>query len=59
VYIAAPGNSQSTIDALKTETRTNSVFSLDLDLSDLTSIKAAAEKFIRDETRLHTLYNNG
>ncbi|KAI0253336.1 hypothetical protein BJV78DRAFT_203386 [Lactifluus subvellereus] len=61
VYIAArtEEKSQSTIDELKAETGKDSVCFLNLDLSDLASIKTAAEEFRRKEAELHTLYNNG
>jgi retinol dehydrogenase 12 len=60
VYIAARSEKlQTTIDELKEETGKDSVFFLDLDLSDLASVKAAAEDFRSKETELHTLYNNG
>jgi len=61
VYIAAPveKKSQSTIDELKEETGKDSVYFLNLDLSDLASIKTAVEEFRGKETELHTLYNNG
>ena len=37
----------------------HSVFFLKLDLSDLVSVKAAAEEFIKKESKLHMLYNSG
>jgi NAD(P)-dependent dehydrogenase (short-subunit alcohol dehydrogenase family) len=61
VYIATRSNekSQTAIEELKRETGKESVFFLKLDLSDLVSVKAAAEEFIKRESELHTLYNNG
>ena len=61
VYIATRSEekSQKAIDELKKETGKDSIFFLKLDLSDLVSVKAAAEEYIGKETELHTLYNNG
>ncbi|KAH9019615.1 NAD-P-binding protein [Lactarius hengduanensis] len=61
VYIATRSEekSQKAIEELKKETGKDSIFFLKLDLSDLVSIKAAAEEYISKETELHTLYNNG
>ncbi|KAH9035968.1 NAD(P)-binding protein [Lactarius hengduanensis] len=61
VYIATRSEekSQKAIEELKKETGKDSIFFLKLDLADLVSIKAAAEKYISKETELHTLYNNG
>ncbi|KAI0253326.1 NAD(P)-binding protein [Lactifluus subvellereus] len=61
VYIATRSGekSQKAIDDLKKETGKESIFFLKIDLSDLVSIKAAAEEFIGKESELHTLYNNG
>jgi NADP-dependent 3-hydroxy acid dehydrogenase YdfG len=47
-----------TIEELKEETGKSLVSFLNLDLSDLASIKTAVEEFRRSETTLHTLYNN-
>ena len=60
VYIAARSeeNSQKAIDELKQETGKDSALFLKLDLTDLASIKAAAEEFAGKETELHALYNN-
>jgi NAD(P)-dependent dehydrogenase (short-subunit alcohol dehydrogenase family) len=60
VYIAARSEkkSQKAIDELKQETGKDTVFFLKLDLSDLVSVKAAAEEFVGKESELHTLYNN-
>jgi len=59
VYIATRSSdkSQGAIEELKKETGNESVFFLKLDLSDLVSVKASAEEFIRAESELHTLYN--
>ena len=46
------------IDELKNWTGRDSIFFLKLDLSDLTSIKAAVDEFLQRESNLHTLYNN-
>lgn len=61
VYIATRSKekSEAAIEELKRETGKESVFFLKLDLSDLVSVKTAAEEFITKETELHTLYNNG
>jgi len=61
VYIATRSGekSQRAIDELKQETGKESIFFLKLDLSDLVAVKAAAEEFIKKESELHTLYNNG
>jgi retinol dehydrogenase-12 len=60
VYIATRSveKSQAAIEELKKETGKESIFFLKVDLSDLVSIKAAAEEFVK-ESELHTLYNNG
>ena len=61
VYIATRSEEKSlkAIEELKKETGKDSIFFLKLDLSDLVSVKAAAEEYIGKETELHTLYNNG
>jgi retinol dehydrogenase-12 len=61
VYIATRSGekSQAAIEELKKATGKESVFFLKVDLSDLVSVKAAAEEFIKKESELHTLYNNG
>jgi retinol dehydrogenase-12 len=61
VYIATRSEekSQRAIEELKKETGKDNIFFLKLDLADLVSVKAAAEEYIRKETELHTLYNNG
>ena len=61
VYIATRSKekSETAIEELKKETGKDSIFYLQLDLSDLVSVKNAAEEFIKKETELHTLYNNG
>ena len=60
MYIAARSQekTQKVIDELKEETGKESVFFLKLDLTDLVTIKAAAEEFIGKESELHGLYNN-
>ncbi|KAF8500404.1 NAD-P-binding protein [Russula emetica] len=60
VYIAARSQekSQNAIDELKKETGKESIFFLKLDLTDLVTIKAAAEEFTGKESELHELYNN-
>ena len=61
VYIATRSKekSEAAIEELKRETGNQAVFFLKLDLSDLVSVKTAAEEFIEKEIELHTLYNNG
>lgn len=61
VYIATRSGekSQDAIEELKKETGNESIFFLKVDLSNLVSIKAAAEEFVKKESELHTLYNNG
>jgi retinol dehydrogenase-12 len=61
VYVATRSveKSQAAIEELKKETGKESIFFLKVDLSDLVSIKAAAEEFVKKESELHTLYNNG
>jgi retinol dehydrogenase 12 len=61
VYLACPDaeKAHAAIDELKNWTEKESLFFLMLDLSDLASVKNAAEEFLRNETELHTLYNNG
>jgi retinol dehydrogenase 12 len=61
VYIATRSKekSETVIEELKRETGKESIFYLKLDLSDLVSVKTAAEEFIKAESELHTLYNNG
>ena len=60
MYIACrdEAKAQSAINELKQATGKDSIFSLKLDLADLTSVKTAAEEFIGKESELHTLYNN-
>jgi retinol dehydrogenase 12 len=60
VYIASRSKekSETVIEELKRETGKESLFHIQLDLSDLVSVKNAAEEFIKKETELHTLYNN-
>jgi retinol dehydrogenase-12 len=60
VYVASsdPEKAHEAIDELKGYTGKDAIFFLMLDLADLTSIKIAAEEFLRNETVLHTLYNS-
>jgi NAD(P)-dependent dehydrogenase (short-subunit alcohol dehydrogenase family) len=60
VYILARSEekSQQTIEELKKETGKDSVLFIKIDLTDLVSIKTAAEEFVGKESELHTLYNN-
>ncbi|KAF8896761.1 hypothetical protein CPB84DRAFT_1781782 [Gymnopilus junonius] len=59
VYIAARSQekAEQAIADLKEQTGKEARF-LQLDLSDLKSVKAAAETFQRQETELHVLFNN-
>jgi retinol dehydrogenase 12 len=61
VYLACPDaeKANAVIEELKGWTEKDPIFFLMLDLSDLASIKTAAEEFLRNETELHTLYHNG
>jgi len=61
VYIATRSveKSQAAIEELKKETGKETIYFLRVDLSDLVSVKAAAEEFVKKESELHTLYNNG
>jgi retinol dehydrogenase-12 len=61
VYIATRSGdkSQAAIEELKRETGKESIYFLKVDLSNLVSVKAAAEEFVKNESELHTLYNNG
>jgi NAD(P)-dependent dehydrogenase (short-subunit alcohol dehydrogenase family) len=61
VYIATRSKekSEAAIEDLQRETGKESIFFLNLDLSDLVSVKTAAEEFVKRESELHTLYNNG
>ncbi|KAF7290297.1 NAD-binding protein [Mycena chlorophos] len=60
VYVAARSKSRATeaIDTLEAATGKRAQF-LQLDLADLASVKASAEDFLRRETRLDMLFNNG
>lgn len=60
VYITSKSgaSARSTIDELKRETQRDTVFFLRLDLTDLDSVKSAADEFMGKEQELHTLYNN-
>ncbi|CAK5269920.1 unnamed protein product [Mycena citricolor] len=59
VYMAARSEEKvrAAIEELKTATGKEAVF-LQLDLSDLHSIKRAVEEFTSKETQLHVLFNN-
>ncbi|KAI9783987.1 MAG: hypothetical protein M1839_002932 [Geoglossum umbratile] len=60
VYLAARSTSRAeeAIKAIKAETPTVDVVHLQLDLSDLDSVKKAAEEFLSKEKELHLLINN-
>ncbi|KII92397.1 hypothetical protein PLICRDRAFT_103635 [Plicaturopsis crispa FD-325 SS-3] len=60
VYIAARSREKTdkAIAELKDATGKEAIF-IQLDLADLKSVKAAAHEFLRQETRLNVLYNNG
>ncbi|KAI0297376.1 NAD(P)-binding protein [Russula brevipes] len=60
VYITSnsAARARSTVDELKRETEKDTIFFLRLDLTDLDSVKAAANEFIGKEQELHMLYNN-
>lgn len=59
VYIAAreEGNAIASIKRAEPHSKGQLVF-LPLDLADLNSVKAAAQRFLAAETRLHVLFNN-
>ncbi|KAA1477766.1 NAD(P)-binding protein [Dentipellis sp. KUC8613] len=59
VYMACrdEGKSNSAISALEQETGRKAIF-LHLDLSDLESVRKAANEFLGLETQLHVLFNN-
>jgi retinol dehydrogenase 12 len=59
VYIAArnPQKAEDAIQDLKIHTGKTALY-LSLDLTDLKSIKAAAEEFLSKEKQLHVLFNN-
>ncbi|KAJ7220631.1 hypothetical protein GGX14DRAFT_492928 [Mycena pura] len=60
VYMACRSRvkAEAVISELHILTGKEAIF-LQLDLADLSSIKAAVEKFLRTEVKLHILYNNG
>jgi retinol dehydrogenase-12 len=59
VYIASvEAESYEGINELRRYRGRNSVFLLPLDLANLDSIKDAANEFLKNESKLHTLYNN-
>ena len=59
VYLAArsKGKADKVIASLKEQTGKEPTF-LELDLSDLSSVKQCAEEFLRRESELHILFNN-
>ena len=59
VYIATRNEqkSKAAIEELKALTKNEAIF-LKLDLSDLVSVKQAAQEFLSKETKLHVLFNN-
>ncbi|TFY71120.1 hypothetical protein EVG20_g1896 [Dentipellis fragilis] len=59
VYMACrdEGKANRTISALEQETGEKAIF-LHLDLSDLESVRKAADEFLSSETQLHVLFNN-
>ncbi|KAF7369180.1 hypothetical protein MVEN_00245200 [Mycena venus] len=59
VYLACRSRrkAEETIAELRDLTGKEAIF-LELDLANLSSIKAASEKFLSQETKLHILYNN-
>ncbi|KAI0700475.1 NAD-P-binding protein [Cytidiella melzeri] len=59
VYIATRNKEKTlaAIEDLKKQTGNEAIF-LPLDLSDLKSVKACAEEFLRKEKELHVLFNN-
>lgn len=61
MYIAARTEGKKergVVEELQKITGKDSVFFIQLNLSDLHSVKAAAEEFKRREKQLHILYNN-
>lgn len=59
VYLAARSESDTIQHIKQAEPRsTGTLAFLSLDLADLQSVKAAAERFLAAETRLHVLFNN-
>ncbi|KAJ4470854.1 hypothetical protein J3R30DRAFT_3531247 [Lentinula aciculospora] len=61
VYMATRSRAKAiaAIAKLKTETGGKEAIFLELDLSDLTSVRHAANEFKQKEDRLHVLFNNG
>ncbi len=59
VYLAARSKekAETAIASLKEATGKEAIF-LELDLSSLSSVKKAADEFLRKETELHILFNN-
>ena len=60
VYIATVDveKAHEAIDELKADTGKDLAFLLHLDLANLDSIKEAVDEFRKNESQLHTLYNN-
>ncbi|KAF8191927.1 hypothetical protein K438DRAFT_1590635 [Mycena galopus ATCC 62051] len=60
VYLAARSHERAAaaIEKLEKETKKKAIF-LQLDLSDLSGVRKAAEKFLAQESRLDILINNG
>ena len=61
VYIATVDDEKKAheaIDELKADTGKDLIFLLHLDLANLDSIKEAVDEFRKNESQLHTLYNN-
>ncbi|KAH9920288.1 uncharacterized protein B0H18DRAFT_957123 [Fomitopsis serialis] len=60
VYITSRDEQRGSdaIDELKRTSNNAEVFLIQCDLSDLRSVKAAAENFLSKETQLHILFNN-
>lgn len=59
VYVAARVEDDAIRDMKEAEPgSTGSLIFLQVDLGDLASVKAAAERFLAQETRLHVLFNN-
>ncbi|KAJ6459649.1 NAD-binding protein [Mycena sanguinolenta] len=60
VYLAArsPQKAKDAIEMLQADTGRAAIF-LELDLADLSSVRRAAEAFLKQESRLDILFNNG
>ncbi|KZO97300.1 NAD-P-binding protein [Calocera viscosa TUFC12733] len=61
VYMASrsPDRARPVIDQLKKATGKSNIYLLQLDLADLYSVRKAADEFLRKESQLHMLFNNG